>query len=586
VAAIDRAFDYVVPPDLAADVRVGTVVRVPLHGRRVKGWVLEADVVPEAEPDKLVALVAVVSAGPPADVVDLCTWTAWRWAGPRALVLRAATPALVVARGAWPEPETAVFPPVEPPLPLSAAAWRTVRWPPTSPRADLLHALVDHEGSTIVVAPDPRDDAALVRALEAEGRHVFVWRADRSDKERTQAWDASRRGACVVLGGRSAVFAPVPDLSALVVLDDADEALKPENMPGWHARDVAAERARRLGARLDIVSPAPTVEATALAGAPSVLPAATERKGWPRVEIVDLRSEPPEARLLSEGLGRALTRTVEAGARAVCVLNRRGRARLLACRTCRELARCARCGAAVARESEGIACPRCAEPYPPVCLLCGSGAGFRVVRPGVVGVREQLAGLVPRARVVAVDTKSAPLPAFDIAVGTEAVLHRVRPAAHHPVRLVVFLELDQELLAPRYRAAEQALWLLVRAARLLGARDDGGLLVLQTRVPDDPVVVAVRDAEPGPVEEAERRTRSLLRFPPFGGLAELAGPEPAVQAACDTLAGAVEILGPERGRALLRAPDAGQLCDALAKSSLASARALGRLRVDVDPLRV
>ena len=188
--------------------------------------------------------------------------------------------------------------------------------------------------------------------------------------------------------------------------------------------------------------------------------------------------------------------------------------------------------------------------------------------------------------MVAVDTASAPLPAFDIAVGTEAVLHRVRPDADHPVRLVVFLELDQELLAPRYRAAEQALWLLVRAARLLGARDDGGVLLLQTRVPEDPVVVAARDADPGPVEEAERRTRTALRFPPFGGLAEIAGAEPAVQAACEALAGAVDILGPERGRALVRAPDVGQLCDALANVSLAPARALGRLRVDVDPLRV
>jgi primosomal protein N' (replication factor Y) len=586
VAAIDRAFDYVVPPALAADVRVGVIVRVPLHGRRVKGWVLETDVEPETTPDKLVEITKIVSAGPPSDLVDLCTWAAWRWAGPRAVFLRAASPPQVVAPGPWPDTETAVYPPIEAPLPLSAAAWRTVRWPPASSRTELVHALVDAEGSTIVVAPDPREDGALVRALEAQGRHVLVWRAHRPPKERSRSWDVARRGACVVIGGRSAVFAPVPDLSAVVLLDDADEALKEERAPTWHARDLAAERARRAGARFDVVSPAPTVEALTLTGPASTPPHTSERAGWPRVELVDLRAEPPGARVLSEGLGAVLARALEQGARAVCVLNRRGRARLLACRTCRELARCARCGAAVAKETDQLICPRCDEPHPPVCLHCGSGAGFGVVRPGVVGVREQLGALVPRARVVAVDTASAPLPAFDIAVGTEAVLHRVRPDAEHPVRLVVFLELDQELLAPRYRAGEQALWLLVRAARLLGPRDDGGVLLLQTRVPEDPIVVAVRDAEPGPVEEVERRTRETLRFPPFGGLAEVAGAEPAVRAACDALGEAVEVLGPERGRALLRAPTTERLCDALSDAPLGPARALRRFRIDVDPLRV
>lgn len=586
MAAIDRAFDYVVPPGLAADVRVGVVVRVPLHGRRVKGWVLETEVESETTRDKLVEITKVVSAGPPADLVDLCTWAAWRWAGPRAVFLRGASPPQVVDPGPWPDAEAAVYPPVEPPLPLSAAAWRTVRWPPATPRTELVSSLVDAAGSTIVLAPDPRDDDELVRTLEAHGRHVLVWRADRSAKERSRAWDVARRGAWVVIGGRSAVFAPVPDLSAVVLLDDADEALKEERAPTWHARDLAAERARRAGARFDVVSPAPTVEATALAGPPSTPPHAVERAGWPRIDIVDLRAEPPEARLLSEGLGAALSRTIAQGARAVCVLNRRGRARLLACRTCRELARCARCGAAVAKETDQLACPRCGEPHPPVCLLCGSGAGFQAVRPGVVGVRSQLGALVPRARVVAVDTASAPIPAFDVAVGTEAVLHRVRPDIEHPVRLVVFLEFDQELLAPRYRAGEQALWLLVRAARLLGPRDQSGVLLLQTRVPEDPIVVAARDADPGPVEEAERSTREALRFPPFGGLAEMSGAEPAIRAACDALGEAVEILGPERGRVLLRAPTTEALCDALSNAPLGPARALGRLRIDVDPLRV
>ena len=134
-------------------------------------------------------------------------------------------------------------------------------------------------------------------------------------------------------------------------------------------------------------------------------------------------------------------------------------------------------------------------------------------------------------------------------VGTEAVLHRVRV----PVGLVAYLELDQELLAPRARAAEQALWLLVRGARVLG---DGGRLLVQTRLPDHEVVRAVRHGDPMVVADADRRRRAALGFPPFGGLAELSGDADAVGAASDAAAAAgMTVLGPtvDGTRALLRA---------------------------------
>src|SRR5262249_23966340 len=95
--AVDRVFDYLVPEELAGLVSVGTIVRVPLHGRRVRGWVVETDVEPPLDPDRVLPLHAVVSAGPPPDVVALCEWAAWRWAGPSAALLRVASPPNVVA---------------------------------------------------------------------------------------------------------------------------------------------------------------------------------------------------------------------------------------------------------------------------------------------------------------------------------------------------------------------------------------------------------------------------------------------------------------------------------------------------------
>ena len=155
-----------------------------------------------------------------------------------------------------------------------------------------------------------------------------------------------------------------------------------------------------------------------------------------------------------------------------------------------------------------------------------------------------------------------------------------------PVTLVAFLEFDQELLAPRYRAAEQALWLLVRASRVVGPRAGGGVVLVQTRLPGDPVVTSAQAGDPTAVVSAEQERRALLRFPPFGGLAEVAGAVPAVDAACAVVREHVDVLGPDGGRALLRAPSAEALCDALGAVDLSPARSLGRLRVDVDPLRV
>jgi primosomal protein N' (replication factor Y) len=141
------------------------------------------------------------------------------------------------------------------------------------------------------------------------------------------------------------------------------------------------------------------------------------------------------------------------------------------------------------------------------------------------------------------------------------------------------------------RAAEQALWLLVRAARLVGRRDGPGRILVQTRLPSHEVVEAARSGNPAVVADAERTRRRELGYPPFGGFAAVSGEPAAVGAIAEGLASrpGVVVLGPllepTRARALVRAADTAALCDALA-DVVPAARAHGRLRVEVDPLRV
>jgi primosomal protein N' (replication factor Y) len=281
------------------------------------------------------------------------------------------------------------------------------------------------------------------------------------------------------------------------------------------------------------------------------------------------------------------------GPRAVCVLNRKGRARLLACAACGELARCERCEAAVAEadpDAEGIAvlaCARCAATRPRFCVRCGS-TRLKVLRSGVTRVRQELAALLPGVGVAKVDAATGELPAEPVLIGTEAVLHRVEPHPQGSTAIVVFLDFDAELLAPRFRAGEQALWLLIRAARLVGPRTAGGRVLVQTRLPRHEVIEAAVRADPGLLAETERPRRKLLELPPYSALARLTGDPPALAAASVPLRAGGAGIGVSRGAdgaILVRAANAERLADALA-AALAAGRPAGRLRAEVDPLRL
>ncbi len=599
VAAIDKEFDYAVPSGVS--VELGDVVRIVLHGRRVGGWVTALDVEPPAGV-ALRPLARVSGRGPAGELQDLARWAAWRWAGRRATFLRTASAPAVVR--ALPAPSPVAPAVVDHHLdPVIADALErpacVLRWPPATDRYGLVLAAVTAPspvpgGRTLVLCPSVSEARALGRRLRRDGVRTAVVANDASGAAAAGEWARARAGA-VVVGARSAAWAPAAPLGRVVVLDEHDEAYQEESSPTWHARDVAVERARRAGAPCLLVSPTPSLEA--LAWAPVVVPARhVERAGWPHVEVVDQRQLDPSLGPLFSPL---LVNLVRGPGRVLCVLNRTGRARLLACSACTTLARCEVCEAAVVqavdpdpeldpdvptsgRGLEGpqrFACPRCATERPMVCLSCG-GTRFKVLRLGVSRARDELEALAgePVAEVTGTTALDDPaVGAARILIGTEALLHRVGRAD-----AVAFLDFDQELLAPRYRAGEQALALLARAARGVRRHPGGhGRVIVQTRTPDHPAVVAARMADPGRVVDGELALRGALGLPPSTVLALVSGAAaPAYIAALGTPAG-VEVRGPLDGTWRLRAPDHRTLCDALA----AVARPPGRLRIEVDPLR-
>ena len=592
VPAIDKVFDYTVPAAMDADVRVGTIVRIALHGRRVGGWVMrEGATAPEGR--ALRPLAKVTGWGPPPDLVDLASWAAWRWAGRRASLLGTASPNHAV-RGLPPGPtrEKRVSgngdqtrPSVREWRPqslnasplvaseeggldgLAAAALARVatsllRLPPAADPFPLVLAAT-RLGPALVLAPTNADGARMARRLREVGVQVAV---------HPREWAAARAGGVTVVGARAAAWSPLPQPAAIVVLDAHDEAYQEERAPTWHARDVAVERAARAGIPCLLVSPCPDLARASRvsAGDTLALGRSAERNGWPILDVIDRRADDPRTGLFSDRLADVLRRHE----RVICVLNRKGRARLLACASCGELARCERCEAAVAQVDDRLSCARCGTVRPTVCAACGA-ARLKALKLGVARVREELEALTGRP-VGEVTADTDDVPDAPVLVGTEAVLHRVTRAD-----AVAFLDFDQELLALRYRAAEQALALLARAGRIVGGRRSGGRVLVQTRLPRHEVLDAALHGDPGRLAVPEAERRQALRFPPFASLAMISGP--AAPDLAERLAPrAVELLGPDDGRWLVRASDDATLADAFATAG----RPPGRLRIEVDPLRV
>lgn len=565
VVGIDREFDYVVPESWEADgrsgrVTVGSMVRAPLGGRRVAGWVTAVDVEPEGGV-RLVELAKLSGVGPAEELLQLAGWAAWRWAGRRVSFLRAASPGRMVAGSAVPSRRDPV---------------------PAGPR-DVFDDAFEHGVATVRVAPDDdglsvalaacrRGDALIVAADASRARHLAVAlrRAGVSVALAPEEWARAAGGATVV-GTRSAAWMPMPHLAAVVVIDEHDERLKEERTPAWNARDVAVERARRRDVPVVLTSAIPSLEALR-AGPLLRRDRSVERDDWPIVDVVDRRDEDPvKAGIFAERLrGR-----IDGDRRVVCVLNRTGRARLLACSACGELVRTDD-GASVMRlESDELVSPDGSERRPVICAHCGSTA-LKMLRLGVERAREELEALLGES-VDEVTAQSEHRPEARVVIGTEAALHRVDHAD-----VVVFLDLDQELLVVRQRAAEQAMALVAQAARLVRGRRDGGRIVVQTRLPDHEVIEAATKGDPSIVAIAERDRRRPLRLPPYGAQVSVSGAGAAELIERFGPVDGVQARGPIDGRWLLRADQLDPILDRLA----AIPRPAARVRVEVDPLRV
>jgi primosomal protein N' (replication factor Y) len=573
--ALARPFSY----EVGEEVAKGAIVTMQFGHRRARGVVASLEAAPPAGVEAA-WVDDVVGAVPPA-LVDLALWIADYYGSTPARALALVAPAFRRRRGLRPPPaegqslvgearpaslreeQRVACERIEAALATGEVASYLLYGPTGSGKTEVYlraaeSALARGRGTILLVPEIALAPQTLGRVRARFGDRVAVVHSALSEAERRDEHERISSGeARIVVGARSAVFAPVPQLGLIIVDEEHDSAYKQDADPRYDARTVAVKRA-------------------ALEGAVAVFGSATPRpESWARLErlelggrigaelppvrVVDLRREagyPLSAPLLAE-----LARVDDRGGKAILLLNRRGIAPALHCRACGTTIRCPDCDVALVLHEQGrLACHHCglSSRAPAGCPACGS-AQLAHLGAGTKRLEIELAAAFPRLELIRLDGDSATRPEQ-----TAAALRRFSEAervvllgtqmvakGHHfsGVELAAVIDADTSLALPDFRSEERTFQLITQLAGRSG-RDAPGRVIVQTFQPDArPIVYAARhDVRRFLAEELVRR--EALGYPPAGHLVRIvvSGPDPAaaLRAAEELAAGLgdVDLLGP------------------------------------------
>ncbi len=453
------------------------------------------------------------------------------------------------------------------------------------------------------------------------GTAPAVWHSDVAARTRRLTWRAVAAGqAPVVVGARSALFLPFPDLGLVVIDEEHETAFKQEDGVVYHARDMAIVRARLCEAPAVLASATPSLETLANVEAGRYrrlqLPSRHGGASLPQTALVDLREHPPErGHFLAPVLEAEIDATLARGEQAMLFLNRRGYAPLTLCRTCGHRMQCPNCTAWLVehRARRVLQCHHCGHtvPIPTHCPQCQAEHSLTAVGPGVERITEEARARFPEARLLVMASDTMPGPAaaaeaaraiaaqeIDLIVGTQIVAK----GWHFPhLTLVGVVDADLGLGGGDLRAAERTVQLLHQVSGRAGRAEAPGRVLLQTYAPEHPVMQALLRGDLEGFMASEAAQRRPGNWPPYGRLAALIvsadGADAADRLARDLRRAAPEgdgivVLGPApaplailRGRhrrRLLLKTRRDIAVQPLLRAWLADIAVAGSARVDID----
>lgn len=569
--AVDDGFAYEIPENLS-NLAVGDIVRVPLGGRKVRGYVTA---IREEEPERPLRPVASRSGRQGVfneAMLESLRWIASHYVAPLSTVLGRCSPPNLPRK--QPRHHGSFERTIDGPLTewgerqITGGRTRPSYLLTGTPMEAVVSAMVPvvATGKNVIVAAP-----TVVEAHQAaeELRKVFAERvvtatSDDPPAARTDAWTqtATETGS-VVVGTREVAFWGAGTVGMAVVLEEGRRGYKSPQTPTYNVRDVLRRRSVIERFALLLTGPVPTSEAFS-AGLEIVR---SRRRIWPLVEVVDRTEDAESIGIVGQRVKRVIASVGKTDTVFALVPRRGG---MFRCVRCRELRKCPTCGALLERSGT---CARCGKALAS-CFACG-GTKFEALGAGVQRTVDDL------SRTAGSDVGPAGS-GRRITVGTERDL-----AGLAPVDLVVVVDPDVWILAPNYRADEDALRLLVRA--VFAARPAGGRrAVVQTALPSHPVFGALRSGDPVPFMEAVVAEREEAAFPPVGELIAL---ETDAFDSADLLAqaaGDASLLGParegDRDRWLIQGPDLARVRLRL-RGAVGQLRDAGfRVRVDADPI--
>jgi len=412
---------------------------------------------------------------------------------------------------------------------------------------DLLRGVVASGNGAILLVPEiALTPQTVARVRGVFGDQVAVLHSGLSDGERADAWRALRSGERrVAVGPRSAVFAPVHRLGAIVVDEEHEPSYKQGSAPRYHARDVAAMRAQIEGARLILGSATPSLETLDLAAQGRVttfaLPDRVGLRPLPAVEIIDLRHAPRLAPSetaggvipWSEALDAAIAGALERDEQVILLLNRRGFATFVQCPACGNVPGCPQCAIAltVHQTPPAMRCHYCGheEPVPETCALCGS-ATQRLRGLGTQQLEHFVGLRYPRARIARMDLDTTSSKwahhhilermargDVNILLGTQMI---AKGLDFPNVTVVGVVDADTGLHFPDFRAGERTFQLVAQVAGRAGRGPKGGRVFVQTRAPDHHAIraAAAHSVEQFAAAELPLRSPPQPPYPPRTGL--------------------------------------------------------------------
>jgi primosomal protein N' (replication factor Y) len=400
---------------------------------------------------------------------------------------------------------------------------------------------VDGKGVIVLVPEIALTPQAVSRFYARFGGDIAVLHSGLSVGERLDEWQRIREGAAsIVVGTRSAVFAPVIDLGLIIIDEEQEHTYKSESSPRYHARDIARFRCAKGGSLMVVASATPSVESfyAAAVGRYSLV-RLDERYGeavLPQVITVDMKQELAAGNdgPVSERLKTELIENMKRGEQSILLLNRRGYNTFIYCTDCGHVLACPNCSISLTYHSANgrLMCHYCGYSSAGVsaCPACGS-RHMRYSGQGTQKAEQVLAELLPQARILRMDTdttsskyshekilKKFEEEKYDILIGTQMV---AKGLDFPNVTLVGVLSADQSLYTDDFRASERTFSLLTQVIGRSGRGALRGRAVVQTSTPDNEVIRFSSDQDYDAFYGAEIKLRSALLYPPFCDLCEI-----------------------------------------------------------------